>query len=80
MMHTGQVVPLVSGQREPISQPGFRDAVFVLRLQGSLARGIFGKNPVEVGLDAPLLRALTHCQPEGRLLLSVHRHSQQMGF
>lgn len=78
MIHTGQVLPLVMGQTELISQPGFLDLAFILWLQGCLALGVFGKNPGEVGPDT-LPSAVAHCQPEGRVMLSLQRHSQQTG-
>ena len=78
MIHTGQVLPLVMGQTKLISQPGFLDLAFILWLQGCLALCVFGKNPGEVGPDT-LPSAVAHCQPEGRITLSLQRHAQQMG-
>lgn len=79
MIHTGQVLPLMIGQRKLISQPGFNDTPFIRRVQGCLAFGIFRKDPGEVVPDT-LPSAVTHCQPEVRVLLSHHRHIQHRGF
>lgn len=78
LIHTGQVMSLMEAQRKLISQPGL-DFAFVVWLQGCLAFGIFGKNPGEV-CPGTLPSAVTHCQPEGRVLLSYHRNAQDMCF
>lgn len=79
MIQTSQILPLMKGQMKLISQSGFQDFAFILWLHGCLAFGIFRKNPGEVRPDT-LASAVTHSQPEGRVLLSLHRHTQQKGF
>lgn len=79
MVHTSQVLPLMTVQRKLISRPDIHWVSFIFWVHGGLPFVFFGKVPCKVCLET-LPCALAHCQPEMRVLLSHHRCAQQGGF
>lgn len=78
LVHTGEVLALMKGQAELVSQSGFQELAVLLQFHGGLAFGLSGQKPEEVDADA-WPSVATHCNPERRVFLSLYWHTHQVG-
>lgn len=77
-VHAGEVLALLKGQTELVSQSGFQELALLLQFHGGLAFGLSRQEPSKVKADARP-SVVTHCHPERRVWKPPYGHTHQKG-
>lgn len=75
---TGEVLTLVKGQTELVSQSGFQELALLLQFHGGLGFGLSRQEPSKVNADTRP-SVVTHRHPERRVLMPPYGHTHQRG-